>query len=61
MGRKGIEGPKNLAKVLNNARFIRVFVSKGNNRMPMLLSNANYDVLAAGFERRGYTVERAEL
>lgn len=58
MGRKRDEGPKNLAKVLDNPRFTRVFVTKGNSRMPMLLATASFDVLAAGFERRGYTVEK---
>jgi len=60
MGRKKEDGPKNLAKVLDNPRFVRVFVAKGNSRMPMLLSAANYDLIAAGFERRGYSVERAQ-
>jgi hypothetical protein len=53
------EGTKNLAKVLDNPRFTKVFVTKGNSRMPMLLSTASFDVLAAGFERRGFTVEKA--
>lgn len=59
MGRTKQEGPKQLAKVVNNPRFTRVFVTKGNSRMPMLLSNASYELLVAGFERRGYTVEKA--
>lgn len=60
MGRNREQGPKQLAKVLDNPRFIRVFVAKGNSRMPMLMSAANYDVIAAGFERRGYVVEKAQ-
>lgn len=59
MGRSKAEGPKNLAKVIHNPRFVRVFITKGSNRMPMLLSQASFDLITAGFERRGYTVERA--
>ncbi len=59
MGRNRTEGPKNLAKVIDNPRFMRVFVTKGNNRMPMNISAASFEVIAAGFARRGYAVEKA--
>lgn len=58
MGRTKAEGPKQLAKLVNNPRFVRVFVTKGSSRMPMLLSATSFDAIAAGFERRGYTVEK---
>lgn len=59
MGRNREQGPKQLAKVVDNPRFTRVFVTKGSYRMPMLLATTSYDTLVAGFERRGYAVEIA--
>lgn len=59
MGRSKQEGTKNLAKLVDNPRFVRVFVTKGNNRMPLNISAASFDLIAGGFERRGYTVEKA--
>ncbi len=59
MGRNREEGPKNLAKVINNPRFVRVFVTKGSARMPMTFASDSFERIAAGFERRGYAVEKA--
>lgn len=61
MGRNRQDGPKNLAKVLNNPRFQKVFVTKGNSRLPYLLSTERYESLVAGFERRGWAVEKAQI
>lgn len=63
MGRTKFEGPKNLAKLVDNPRFVRVFLTKNNRRLPssLLLSADSYDLLAAGFERRGFTVEKAQI
>lgn len=49
-----------MAKLVDKPRFVRVFVTKGNHRMPVNLSEASYELLAAGFERRGYRVEKAQ-
>lgn len=59
MGRKREEGPKNLATVVDNPRYMRVFFTKGSQQMPIMVSTASYDRIVAGFERRGYTVEKA--
>jgi len=60
MGRSKIQGPKNLAKVVENARFQKVFVTRGSSRLPYYLSNDRYEDLVAGFQRRGWTVEKAQ-
>lgn len=60
MGRVKEQGPKNLAKVIDQAaRFQKVFVTRGSSRLPYYLSNDRYDDLVAGFQRRGWTVEKA--
>lgn len=59
MGRGKEQGPKNLAKVIEKARFQKVFVVRGSSRLPYYLSSDRYDDLKAGFERRGWTVEKA--
>lgn len=59
MGRNRSEGPKNLAKVMDNPRFVRVFVTKGSARMPMTFAADSFERIASGFERRGYAVEKA--
>ena len=59
MGRTRQEGSKQLARVIDQPRFVRVFVTKGSNRMPINISAASYELIAAGFERRGYRVEKA--
>lgn len=59
MGRNRAEGPKNLAKVMDNPRFVRVFVTKGSARMPMTFAADSFERIASGFERRGYAVEKA--
>lgn len=59
MGRTRQEGPKQLSRVVDNPRFTRVFVCKGNARMPVLMATSSFSTIAAGFERRGYTVEKA--
>lgn len=58
MGRTRDQGTKNLAKALSNPRFQKVFVTKGNSRLPYLLSTERFDALVAGFERRGWAVEK---
>lgn len=60
MGRSKIQGPKNLAKVVENARFQKVFVTRGSSRLPYLVSSDRYEAIVAGFERRGWTVEKAQ-
>jgi hypothetical protein len=60
MGRTKQDGPKNLAKVLGNSRFQKVFVTKGTSRLPYYLSTERYDTLVAGFERRGWAVEKVQ-
>jgi hypothetical protein len=59
MGRSRQQGPKNLAKVMDQPRFQKVFVIKGTSRLPYLVSNERYESIVAGFERRGFTVEKA--
>jgi hypothetical protein len=49
-----------LAKVVENARFQKVFVTRGSSRLPYLVSSDRYEAIVAGFERRGWSVERAE-
>ncbi len=60
MGRNREQGPKQLVKALDNPRFQRVFVTKGDSRLPYLLSMDRYDEHVAGFERRGWVVEKAQ-
>lgn len=62
MGRGRNEGQKNLVKMLDNPRYVRVFFARGSQRLPssMLVSAASYERIIAGFERRGYTVAVSE-
>ena len=60
MGRGKEQGTKNLAKLVENPRFVRVFVTKGNYRMPMNISASSFDLIEAGFERRGYKLEKSQ-
>jgi len=60
MGRVKEQGPKNLAKVIDQAaRFQKVFVTRGSSRLPYQFSVERYDELVNRFERRGWTVEKA--
>ena len=59
MGRSKIQGPKNLAKAVENARFQKVFVTRGSSRLPYFLSVERYDELVSRFEGRGWQVEKA--
>lgn len=59
MGRNREQGPKQLARVLDKPRFLKVFVVKGSTRMPMTFASDSFERIAAGFERRGYAVEKA--
>ncbi len=58
MGRKKGEGPKQLTRVIDNPRFVRVFATKGNSQLIVNISATSYDLIASGFERRGYTVDK---
>ena len=60
MGRTREQGPKNLAKVIDQPRFKKVFVVRGSSRLPYYLSSDRYEALVAGFERRGWTVEQVQ-
>ena len=59
MGRTKQEGPKNLAKMLNQPRCQKVIVTRGSSRLPYFLSVERYDELVSRFEGRGWTVEKA--
>ena len=59
MGRNREQGPQQLARVLDKPRFVKVFVTKGSARMQMTFAADSFDRISAGFERRGYAVEKA--
>lgn len=55
MGRTREEGPKQLTRVIDSPRFQKVVFTKGDRRLPMLVSTASYGKIVAGFESRGFT------
>ena len=59
MGRSKMQGPKNLAKVVDQPRFQKVIVTRGSSRLTYFLSFGRYDELVSRFEGRGWQVEKA--
>ncbi len=57
MGRKGKEGPKNLARVIDNPRFTRVFFNNGTTKLSFMVAMGSRDRIVAGFEKRGFKAE----
>lgn len=56
MGRKAEQGQKNLAKCLDNPRYVKVFFTNTNRNISFQIATASYDTIVAGFVRRGWNV-----
>jgi len=54
MGRNKTEGAKNIVRQIDQPRFQRVWFTRGDTRLQILISNASYDKVVAGFESRGF-------
>ncbi len=60
MGRTKVEGPKNLAKVIDQPRFQRIFFVNGSTRLSFLVAMGSRDKIVAGFEARGFKTVQGE-
>lgn len=54
MGRNKTEGAKNIVRQIDQSRFMRVWFTRGDTRLQVLIANASYDKIVAGYEARGF-------